>query len=71
MIFFTGGLPINLNSLPSRVQQMHKQLTEFIDQNVFPNEAEFNRHQSSEDRWTPHPMVEQIKVDIFDGKGQT
>lgn len=56
-----GGLPINLNSLPSRVQQMHKQLTEFIDQNVFPNEAEFNRHQSSEDCWTPHPMVEQIK----------
>lgn len=29
---------------------------------VFPNEAEFTSHQSSKDCWTPHPLVEEIKV---------
>lgn len=29
---------------------------------MYPNEAEFNRHQASEHCWTPHPLVEEIKV---------
>lgn len=32
---------------------------------VFPNEAEFTNHQSSEDCWTPHPLVEEIKVVVI------
>ena len=34
-----------------------------MDEHVYPNEAEFNRHQASENCWTPHPLVEEIKVD--------
>ena len=29
---------------------------------MYSNEAEFNRHQASEHCWTPHPLVEEIKV---------
>ena len=32
---------------------------------VFPNEAEFTNHQSSTDCWTPHPLVEEIKVVVI------
>jgi len=33
-----------------------------MEEHVYPNEAEFNRHQASEHCWTPHPLVEEIKV---------
>lgn len=57
----SGALPIDLDCLPSRVQQLHNKLTDFMHEYVFPNEAEFTNHQSSEDCWTPHPLVEEIK----------
>lgn len=41
---------------------MYKQLSDFMEEHVYPNEAEFNRHQASEHCWTPHPLVEEIKV---------
>ena len=60
--FHAGLLPIELKALPSHVQDMHKQLSDFMEEHVYPNEAEFNRHQASEHCWTPHPLVEEIKV---------
>ncbi|XP_068750115.1 acyl-CoA dehydrogenase family member 10-like [Montipora capricornis] len=57
----SGALPIHLNCLPSRVQQLYSQLTDFMQEYVYPKEAEFTRHQSSTDCWTPHPLVEKIK----------
>ncbi|XP_068681218.1 acyl-CoA dehydrogenase family member 10-like isoform X2 [Montipora foliosa] len=57
----SGALPIHLNCLPSRVQQLYSQLTDFMQEYVYPNEAEFTKHQSSTDCWTPHPLVEKIK----------
>lgn len=33
-----------------------------MEEHVYPNEAEFNQHQASEHCWTPHPLVEEIKV---------
>ena len=59
---FAGALPIDIKSLSPRVQQMHQQLTGFMNEHVYPNEAEFNRHQSSEHCWTPHQLLEKIKV---------
>ncbi|RMX53502.1 hypothetical protein pdam_00017335 [Pocillopora damicornis] len=56
-----GPLPSDLKSLPSRVQDMYQQLTDFMSEYVYPNEAELSRHQASEDCWTPHPLVEEIK----------
>ncbi len=43
---------------------MYKQLSDFMDEHVYPNEAEFNRHQASEHCWTPHPLAEEIKVKL-------
>lgn len=43
---------------------MYKQLSDFMEEHVYPNEAEFNRHQASEHCWSPHPLVEEIKVDL-------
>ena len=62
LYLFTGLLPVDIKSLSPRVQQMHQQLTGFMNEHVYPNEAEFNRHQSSEHCWTPHPLLEKIKV---------
>ena len=62
LYFFAGALPVDITSLSPRVQQMHQQLTGFMKEHVYPNEAEFNRHQSSEHCWTPHPLLEKIKV---------
>lgn len=56
-----GPLPSDLKSLPSRVQDMYQQLTDFMSEYVYPNEAELSRHQASKDCWTPHPLVEEIK----------
>lgn len=60
----SGPLPTDLKSLPSRVQDMCQQLTDFMVDHVYPNEAELNRHQASKDCWTPHPLVEDIKVEV-------
>lgn len=60
--FDTGLLPVDLKALPSHVQDMYKQLSDFMEEHVYPNEAEFNQHQASEHCWTPHPLVEEIKV---------
>ena len=65
VVFFIGALPMDLDCLPSRVQQLHNKLTDFMHEYVFPNEAEFTNHQSSEDCWTPHPLVEEIKVVVI------
>ena len=59
-----GPLPSDLKSLPSRVQDMYQQLTDFMSDYVYPNEAELSRHQASKDCWTPHPLVEEIKVEV-------
>lgn len=59
-----GPLPSDLKSLPFRVQDMYQQLTDFMSEYVYPSEAELSRHQASEDCWTPHPLVEEIKVEV-------
>ena len=66
-----GPLPSDLKSLPSRVQDMYQQLTDFMSEYVYPNEAELSRHQASEDCWTPHPLVEEIKVEVSSFKYHT
>ena len=61
-LIFTGMLPVDIQALPLRVKDLHKQLADFMDQHIYPNEDEFNRHQTSKDCWAPHPLVDVIKV---------
>ena len=33
-----------------------------MDARVYPNEHIFQRHQSSADKWSVHPLMEELKV---------
>lgn len=41
---------------------MYDRLLRFMEQNVYPLEPELQRHQASADRWTPSPLIEDLKV---------
>ncbi|XP_071945026.1 acyl-CoA dehydrogenase family member 10-like [Antedon mediterranea] len=56
-----GILPVSIDGLPKNVQNLHKKVKEFIDLNILPIEQELIAHQMSDQRWTPHPLIEQLK----------
>ncbi|MCQ6262915.1 acyl-CoA dehydrogenase family protein [Alcanivorax sp. MM125-6] len=48
--------------LSDRAQALYDQLVEFMDQHVYPNEAVYaEQHSNSEDRWTPPPILKELK----------
>ncbi|MBF1801192.1 acyl-CoA dehydrogenase family protein [Alloalcanivorax profundimaris] len=48
--------------LSDRAQALYDQLVEFMDQHVYPNEAVYaEQHANSEDRWTPPPILKELK----------
>lgn len=48
--------------LSDRAQALYDQLVEFMDRHVYPNEAVYaEQHASSEDRWTPPPILKELK----------
>lgn len=57
-----GGLIISPEGLSPRVRKLHDQLLQFIEQKVYPLEPELQRHQASADRWSPSPLIEDLKV---------
>lgn len=57
-----GGLIISPEGLSPRVRKLYDQLSQFMEQNVYPLEEELQRHQASADRWTPSPLIEELKV---------
>lgn len=57
-----GGLIISPEGLPPRVRKLYDQLLQFIEQKVYPLEPELQRHQASADRWSPSPLIEDLKV---------
>ena len=57
-----GVLIFSPEGLPHRVRELYKRLKEFMEQHVYPAEPELQRHQSSAERWTPSPLVEELKV---------
>ena len=62
-----GLLPISLLALSPRVQALQKQVKDFIEEHVIPLEAELMARQNSDDCWTPHPKIEEIKVQKGEG----
>ena len=57
-----GALIFSPEGLPPRVRELYQQLKEFMEQHVYPAEPELQRHQVSAERWTPSPLVEDLKV---------
>jgi acyl-CoA dehydrogenase len=45
---------------PDKVKRLQAQLTEFMDQYIYPNESVYHG-QINEDRWRPVPVVEELK----------
>jgi acyl-CoA dehydrogenase len=44
-----------------RVQDLRKRLLAFMDEHIYPNEAKYHAHVSSDKRWTPVPIIEELK----------
>ncbi|HSK97039.1 MAG TPA: acyl-CoA dehydrogenase family protein, partial [Euzebyales bacterium] len=47
--------------LSARAQELHVQLTAFMDAHIYPNEDEHRRQVATGDRWQPVPLVEELK----------
>ena len=55
-------LPVSLTSLRPHVQKLHAKLVKFMEDHVYPMEPELRDYSSSDQRWTPHPRLEELKV---------
>ena len=49
-------------SFPPRLREMREGLIEFMRECVVPNERAVLDHHLSHDRWTPLPLIEEMKV---------
>ncbi|XDB59207.1 hypothetical protein AB1E18_012607 [Capra hircus] len=56
-----GALIFSPEDLPPRVRELYQRLKEFMERHVYPAEPELQRHQASAERWTPSPLVEDLK----------
>ncbi|XP_067395613.1 acyl-CoA dehydrogenase family member 10 isoform X1 [Emydura macquarii macquarii] len=54
-------LILSPNGLPGRAQDLYRKLKRFMDVNVYPAEQILRDHQVSQARWTPHPLIEELK----------
>ncbi|XP_054852904.1 acyl-CoA dehydrogenase family member 10 [Eublepharis macularius] len=54
-------LVISPEGLPSRVRELHHKLEKFMDAHIYPAEQVLRDHQASQSRWTPHPLIEELK----------
>ncbi|XP_048641574.1 acyl-CoA dehydrogenase family member 10 isoform X2 [Marmota marmota marmota] len=55
------ALVISPEGLSSPVRELYDRLQRFMEQRVYPVEPELQRHQASVDRWSPSPLIEDLK----------
>ncbi|XP_069877579.1 acyl-CoA dehydrogenase family member 10-like isoform X1 [Dipodomys merriami] len=56
-----GDLVLSPEGLSPRVRTLYCRLQQFMEQQVYPAEPELQRHQASADRWSPSPLIEDLK----------
>ncbi|KAM4827606.1 acyl-CoA dehydrogenase family member 10 [Thomomys bottae] len=56
-----GALILSPEGLSPRVRTLYDRLQRFMEQHVYPIEPELQRHQVSADRWSPSPLIEDLK----------
>ncbi|XP_012878547.1 PREDICTED: acyl-CoA dehydrogenase family member 10 [Dipodomys ordii] len=56
-----GALVLSPEGLSPRVRTLYGRLQQFMEQQVYPAEPELQRHQASADRWSPSPLMEDLK----------
>ncbi len=44
-----------------KVQKLRKRLIQFMDEHIYPNEAEYYAHVRGKKRWEPVPVIEKLK----------
>jgi acyl-CoA dehydrogenase len=44
-----------------KVNDLRRRLTAFMDEHIYPNERRFHEHARGPDRWTPVPIIEELK----------
>ncbi|XP_077996370.1 acyl-CoA dehydrogenase family member 10-like [Glandiceps talaboti] len=57
-----GLLPVSESALPENVQKLHQRVKDFIAEKIYPKERELVSHQMAEDRWSVHPVLEELKA---------
>ncbi|XP_075034562.1 acyl-CoA dehydrogenase family member 10 isoform X2 [Mixophyes fleayi] len=56
-----GILVISPDGLAQGTKNLYSKLKEFIEVHIYPAEQELRNYQFSENRWTPHPLIEDLK----------
>ncbi|XP_075424290.1 acyl-CoA dehydrogenase family member 10 isoform X2 [Ascaphus truei] len=56
-----GLLIISPDGLSGKSQDLYQRLKTFIQVHIYPAEQECRNYQLSEKRWTPHPLLEELK----------
>ncbi|KAM8961929.1 acyl-CoA dehydrogenase family member 10 [Pelodytes ibericus] len=56
-----GILIISPDGLSGEAQNLYHKLKKFIEVHIYPAEQELRSYQFSENRWTPHPLSEELK----------
>ncbi|XP_077164825.1 acyl-CoA dehydrogenase family member 10 isoform X3 [Paroedura picta] len=54
-------LVISPEGLPGHVQELYRKLERFMNGHVYPAEQTLRDHQAAQSRWTPHPLMEELK----------
>uniref|UniRef100_A0A8D1V4V5 Acyl-CoA dehydrogenase family member 10 n=1 Tax=Sus scrofa TaxID=9823 RepID=A0A8D1V4V5_PIG len=57
-----GALVFSPEGLSPPVREVYQRLKQFIERHVYPAEPELQSHQASAERWTPSPLVEDLKA---------
>nr|XP_044988644.1 acyl-CoA dehydrogenase family member 10 [Jaculus jaculus] len=56
-----AALIISPEGLSPRVRELYFRLQQFMEQRVYPLESELQKYHTTEDRWTPSPVIEDLK----------
>src|SRR3974377_2108230 len=47
--------------LSPKAKDLHKRLTAFMDEHIYPSEARYQEHCQGPDKWQPVPVIEELK----------
>ncbi|XP_066116649.1 acyl-CoA dehydrogenase family member 10 isoform X2 [Saccopteryx bilineata] len=56
-----GALVVSPEGLSPSVRALYEQLKQFMERHVYPAEPALRSHQASAERWTPAPLLEELK----------
>ena len=57
---------MNASQLRPKAKQLYMKLEEFMKEEVLPNEKQVLVERFGEDRWQPHPKLEELKVNTME-----